>query len=84
MNQAITGTNVVLNLAISPSLWLKNTKPANNNKFKIATHDMVLGVNGNINYSGIMNKQKRFIRSYDINIWNLLISNHKIKTNRTS
>ena len=57
MNRSITDTNVVLNLAISPSLWLipsnliilKNPIKGYNNKLHIATINMNIGVNADIN-----------------------------------
>ena len=58
MNKAILSTNVVLNMAISPSLWLirsnliilKNPVKGCNNKLQVATTNMKFGVNEKINY----------------------------------
>ena len=58
MNRSITGTNVVLNLAISPSLWLipsnliilKNPINGYNNKLRVTTTNMKFGINENLNY----------------------------------
>ena len=60
MNQAVTATNVVLNTAISPTLWLipssfsilKNPIEGYNNKLKVSNENMVFGVNDNLNYFG--------------------------------
>ena len=57
MNRSITDTNVILNLAISPSLWLmssnliiiKNPIKGYNNKLRVATINMNFGVNENLN-----------------------------------
>ena len=53
MNRAITDTNIILNLAISPSLWLlsnnmiilKKPVPGYNNRLKIANAFMKFGYN---------------------------------------
>ena len=53
MNRAITDTNVILNLAIIPSLWLiprsliiiKNPINGYNNKLQVATINMNFGIN---------------------------------------
>ena len=58
MNQAISSTNVVLNTAISPTLWLipssliilKNPIDGYNNKLKVSNKNMVFGINKNLNY----------------------------------
>ena len=58
MNQAVSATNVVLNTAISPTLWLipssmiilKNPIEGYNNKLKVSTQDMFFGINSNLNY----------------------------------
>ena len=60
MNTAITATNIVLNVAISPSLWLipssliilKNPIEGYNNKLKVFDENMVFGINENLNYYG--------------------------------
>ena len=60
MNRAITDTNIILNLAISPSLWLlsnnmvilKKPVAGYNNRLKIACISMKFGYNP-INYYGI-------------------------------
>ena len=57
MNRTITDTNIILNLAISPSLWLmsnnliiiKNPIKGFNNKLQVATINMNFGVNENLN-----------------------------------
>ena len=49
MNQALTDTNVVLNIAISPSLWLLPSNlillnkpiPGYNNKLKVSNENMM-------------------------------------------
>ena len=64
MNLAISDTNVVLDTAISPSLWLlpsnmiiqKTVIPGYNNMLKVATQNMKFGLNKNINYYGTINK----------------------------
>ena len=56
-NRAIRDTNIILNLAISPSLWLmsnnliiiKNSIKDFNNKLQVATINMTFGVNENLN-----------------------------------
>ena len=58
MNQAISSTNVVLNTAISPTLWLipssliilKNPIEGYNNKLKVSDENMVFGINENLNH----------------------------------
>ena len=40
-------------------ILLKNPIPGYNNNLKIATQDMVFGLNSNLNYSGIINEQKK-------------------------
>ena len=58
MNLAISDTNVVLDTAISPSLWLlpsnviiqKNIIPGYNNMLKVASKNMKFGLNKNINH----------------------------------
>ena len=60
MNVAISATNVILNTAISPSLWLipssliilKNTIEGYNNKLKVSNENMVFGINKKLNYYG--------------------------------
>ena len=63
MNQAVTSTNVVLNIAISPTLWLIPNnliildKPivGCNNKLKVSNESMNFGLNKNVNYNGVKN-----------------------------
>ena len=71
MNQAVTSTNVVLNIAISPTLWLIPSsltileKPivGYNNKLKVSDETMKFGLNKNVNYYGVPHFQpKRHIR----------------------
>ena len=58
MNRAITDTNIILNMAVSPSLWLlsnnlillKNPIPGYNNRLKIASKDTKFGINEKLNY----------------------------------
>ena len=60
MNQAISSTNVVLNTAISPTLWLipssliilKDPIDGYHNKLKVSNQNMVFGINENLNYFG--------------------------------
>ena len=60
MNEAITATNVILNTAISPTLWLipssliilKNPIEGYNNKLKVSTEDMKFGINKKLNFYG--------------------------------
>ena len=60
MNTAITPTNMILNVAISPSLWLipssliilKNIIEGYNNKLKVLSDEMVFGINKTLNYYG--------------------------------
>ena len=67
MNQAITSTNVVLNIAISPTLWLIPgsliilEKPivGYNNKLKVSDETMKFGLNNNLNYYGTTNNLKK-------------------------
>ena len=68
MNQAVTSTNVVLNMAISPTLWLIPNnliileKPivGYNNKLKVSDESMNFGLNKNVNYFGtIINQPKK-------------------------
>ena len=66
MNQAISSTNVVLNIAISPTLWLilssliilKDPIDGYNNKLKVSTENMVFGINENFNYYGSKTRKK--------------------------
>ena len=61
MNKAVSDTNVVLNLAVSPSLWLlpsnavilKNRIDGYNNKLRIASENMKFGVNPKVNDVGV-------------------------------
>ena len=65
MNQAVTSTNVVLNMAISPTLWLISSnliileKPlvGYNNKLKVSDESMKFGLNKNVNYYGVPHSQ---------------------------
>lgn len=58
MNRAVSSTNVVLNLAVSPSLWLiqsniiilKNPIEGYNNRLKIASTTMHFDINITLNY----------------------------------
>ena len=58
MNMAVTTTNVVLNVAISPSVWLiplsliilKHPIEGYNNKLKTSNENMKFGINENLNY----------------------------------
>lgn len=60
MNITISSTNVILNVAISPSLWLipssliilKNPIEGYNNKLKVSNENMKFGINKNLNYYG--------------------------------
>ena len=63
--QAVTGTNVVLNIAISPSLWLLPSNlillnkpiPGYNNKLKVSDENMKFGLNKDINRAPIKESQ---------------------------
>ena len=67
MNQAVTSTNVLLNMAISPTLWLITSnlivleKPivGYKNKLKISDESMNFGLNKNVNYFGTTNNQPK-------------------------
>ena len=69
MNQAITSTNVVLNIAISPTLSLIPSslimleKPivGYNNKLKASDETMKFGLNKNVNYYGTTSNQSKKI-----------------------
>ena len=60
MNEAISTTNVILNVAISPMLWLipssliilKNPLEGYNNKLKVSDENMVFGINKKLNFYG--------------------------------
>ena len=60
MNVAVSATNVVLNTAISSTLWLipssmiilKNPIEGYNNRLKVSSEDMTFGINENLNYYG--------------------------------
>ena len=60
MNQAVSATNVILNIAISPTLWLipssliilKNPIEGYNNKLRVSTENMFFEINNNLNYNG--------------------------------
>ena len=66
MNIAVSSTNVILNTAISPSLWLipssmiilKNPIEGYNNKLKISSEGMKFGINKKLNFYGEENKTK--------------------------
>ena len=66
MNTAITATNVILNTAISPTLWLipssmiilKNPIEGYNNKLKVSSEEMKFGINKKLNFYGGENKTK--------------------------
>ena len=73
MNQAITSTNVVLNIAISPTLWLIPSsliileKPiVGYNKLKVSDETMKFGLNKNVNYYGNTNAQPKKIHQDSI------------------
>ena len=61
MNQAVTDTNVVLNIAVSPTLWLLPSNfillnkpiPGYNNKLKVSDESMKFGLNEDINRAPI-------------------------------
>ena len=65
MNQAVSDTNVLLNTAISPTLWLipssmiilKNPIQGYNKKLKVSTPDMFFGVNDKLNYEEVVVKK---------------------------
>ena len=65
MNEAVSATNVILNTAISPTLWLipssliilKNPIQGYNNKLKVSTEDMVFGINKDLNYQGVKKEE---------------------------
>ena len=67
MNLAISDTNVILDTAISPSLWLlpsnmmiqKTVIPGYNNMLKVATKNIKFGLNKNINYCGSERSEHR-------------------------
>ena len=67
MNQAVTSTNVVLNMAISPSLWLIPNnliildKPivGYNNKLKASNESMNFGLNKNVIYYGVKKEKPK-------------------------
>ena len=68
MNQAITSTNVVLNIAISPTLWLIPSsliileKPiVGYNKLRVSDETMKFGLNKNVNYYGTTNNNPKKI-----------------------
>ena len=58
MNIAVSSTNVILNTAISPSLWLipssmiilKNPIEGYNNKLKVSSEGMKFGINKKLNF----------------------------------
>lgn len=66
MNRAIISTNVILNMSISPSLWLissnmiilRNPISGCNNKLWVATTNMIFGLNNDVNYLGNVNQSK--------------------------
>ena len=61
MNLAISDTNVVLDIAISPSLWLLPSKIIipGYNMLCVASKNMKFGLNKNINYYGTLRVQKK-------------------------
>ena len=73
MNQAVSDTNVILNTAISPTLWLipssliilKNPIEGYNNKLKVSTADMFFGVNNRLNYQGKEEKIKSPVKKLE-------------------
>ena len=73
MNKAVSDTNVVLNLAVTPSLWLlpsivvilKNPINGYNNKLRIASEKMRFGINPNVNFVGVKNKPPKKIHQED-------------------
>ena len=73
MNQAVTSTNVVLNMAISPTLWLIPSnliileKPivGYNNKLKVSDESMNFGLNKNVNYFGTTNNQPKKVHQVE-------------------
>ena len=78
MNRAITDTNVILNLVISPSLWLsnnlimiKNPIKGFNNKLQVVTINMNFGVNENLKKMDMQSKLNTTA------IQNKLPDNHK-------
>ena len=64
MNKAVSDTNFVLNLVVSPSLWLlpysvvilKNPIGGYNNKLRIASENTRFGFNPKINFVGGKNE----------------------------
>ena len=74
MNQAISSTNVVVNTAISPTLWLipssliilKDPIEGYNNKLKVSDENMVFGINENLNYYGV--KQQPVKKQHNIEL----------------
>ena len=69
MNKAVTSTNMVLNIAISPTLWLLPSsqiiaeKPTEryNNKLKVSDETMKFRLNKNVNYYGMTNNSPKKI-----------------------
>ena len=63
-NQVVSDTNVVLNVAISPTLWflpsnliiLNKPIPGYNNKLKVSNESMKFGLNNDINREPIKEK----------------------------
>ena len=91
MNQAVTSTNVVLNMAISPTLWLIPNnliileKPivGYNNKLKVSDESMNFGLNKNVNYFGTTNKPKKLHQdkapTHYLDTLDKKIQNNKVK-----
>ena len=73
MNKAVSDTNAILNLAVSPSLCLlpssvvilKNPIDGYNNKLRIASKKMRFGINPNVNFVGIKNEPPKKIHQKD-------------------
>ena len=71
MNEAVRDTNVILNTAISPTLWLipssliilKNPIGCNN-KLRVSIQDMVFGINNKLNYQGEEKEEKEFPKQH--------------------
>ena len=65
MNEAVTDTNVVFNVAVSPSLWLLPSNmillnkpiPGYNNKLKVSDGSMKFGLNEDVNRVQIKHEQ---------------------------
>ena len=79
MNQAVTSTNVVFNMANSPTLWLI---PSNliilekpivryNNELKVSDEFMNFGLNKNVNCVGVKKEQPKKVHQEETPIHNL-------------